>query len=120
MGISLALDDFGTGYSSLSYLKRFPVDRLKIDQSFVRDISVDPGDAAIVSAIVAISKSLALKTVAEGVETDEQLEFLRELRCDEFQGYYFSRPLLADDLAALLRSRVDTAAPRLAARAGEN
>lgn len=91
-GIKLAIDDFGTGYSMLSYLKYFPIDRIKIDRSFVRDITTDSDDAAITEAIVAMAHSLKLKVVAEGVETVEQLEFLRRCGCEEVQGYYFSRP----------------------------
>ncbi len=91
-GIKLAIDDFGTGYSMLSYLKYFPIDRIKIDRSFVRDITTDSDDAAITEAIVVMAHSLKLKVVAEGVETEEQLEFLRRCGCEEVQGYYFSRP----------------------------
>ena len=102
MGLKLAIDDFGTGYSSLSYLKRFPIDTLKIDQSFVRDIVTNADDATIVSAVINMGHSLNLRMIAEGVETADQLDFLLARQCQEAQGYLFSRPLLADAFARLL------------------
>jgi EAL domain-containing protein (putative c-di-GMP-specific phosphodiesterase class I) len=102
LGIGLSIDDFGTGYSSLSYLKRFKIDKLKIDQSFVRDIQHDPDDAAIVSAIIGLAHSLGFKTIAEGVETQAQLDFLRAHACDDIQGYFYSKPVPADEFARLL------------------
>ena len=102
-GLSLSIDDFGTGYSSLSYLKRFPLDTLKIDRSFIRDLSPDSDDAAITWAIISLAHGLKLKVVAEGVETTEQLDLLHDRACDEIQGFYFSVPQLAADCALMLR-----------------
>jgi len=105
LGVKLSIDDFGTGYSSLSYLKRFSVDKLKIDRSFIRDLIADPDDAAIVLAIIQMARNLGLKTIAEGVEDAKTLEWLRLFLCDQAQGYYFAKPMSADDFAAYLADK---------------
>ncbi|MBS1796653.1 MAG: EAL domain-containing protein [Acidobacteria bacterium] len=102
-GVKISIDDFGTGFSSLGYLKRLPIDVLKIDRSFVQDITNDPNDASLVMAIIALAHNLRLKIVAEGVETAEQLKLLHLLRCDEWQGYFYSRPIKFDDFRELIR-----------------
>lgn len=104
LGVRLAIDDFGTGYSSLSYLRRFPIDVLKIDQSFIRGLSHDSSDAALVGAIISLGKSLNLNVIAEGVETAQELAFLKDHHCEEGQGYYFSKALPVDAFARLLAS----------------
>ena len=102
MGVSLSIDDFGTGYSSLSALQSFPISRLKIDKSFVADLAVSPDDQAIAMAVISLGHKLDLRVIAEGVETEQQRDFLRANDCDEMQGYLFSRPLPASDIARLL------------------
>jgi EAL domain-containing protein (putative c-di-GMP-specific phosphodiesterase class I) len=102
MGVQLAIDDFGTGYSSLNYLKHFPIDTLKIDQSFVRDIATDADDATIVTAVIGMGRNLKQRVIAEGVETPEQLAFLQSRQCDEGQGFHFSHAVSAEDFTRLL------------------
>src|SRR5262249_1997855 len=102
MGVLVSVDDFGTGYSSMNYLRRFPIDKLKIDRAFLKDLIKSADDAAIVRAIISLAHSLRLKVVAEGVETPEQLRFLRTLGCDQYQGYHFSPPLPASEFAQLV------------------
>jgi EAL domain-containing protein (putative c-di-GMP-specific phosphodiesterase class I) len=104
MGVVVSVDDFGTGYSSISYLRRFPIDKLKIDRTFISNLMTSAEDASIVRAIISLAHGLRLKVVAEGVETAEQVAFLQKLGCDQYQGFYFSRPVSASALAALLRA----------------
>jgi EAL domain-containing protein (putative c-di-GMP-specific phosphodiesterase class I) len=123
-GIQVAVDDFGTGYSSLSYLRKFPVDAVKIDQSFVRQISTAGDDTTIVKAVIGMARGLKLRVIAEGVETQEELAFLRAYQCDDAQGYYFSRPVLPQQFAMLLNHGISEFAvfversPAVAARGG--
>lgn len=103
LGITVAIDDFGTGYSSFSYLKQLQLNKFKIDRSFIRDVAVNPEDATITSAIINMAKSLKLKVIAEGVETEAQMQFLRAHQCDEIQGYYFSKPLSVEEVSVKLK-----------------
>jgi EAL domain-containing protein (putative c-di-GMP-specific phosphodiesterase class I) len=112
MGVLVSVDDFGTGYSSMSYLRRFPIDKLKIDRGFISEVMSRPEDASIVRAIISLAHSLRLKVVAEGVESPEQLEFLKTLGCDQYQGFHFSPALPASQFEALVRAK-RTAAPEL-------
>ena len=105
LGIRLSLDDFGTGYSSLSYLKKFPIDKLKIDQSFVFTMLEDEDNEAIVDAVITLAKSLKLETIAEGVETKEQRDALSEKACDQIQGYYLSKPISAEQFSLFLANQ---------------
>jgi EAL domain-containing protein (putative c-di-GMP-specific phosphodiesterase class I) len=105
-GVQVAVDDFGTGYSSLSYLRTFSIDALKIDQSFIRQITTAPGEMSLVTAVISMGRSLKLRTVAEGVETQEELTFLQAHQCDEAQGYLFSRPLPPKQFAKLLETGI--------------
>jgi EAL domain-containing protein (putative c-di-GMP-specific phosphodiesterase class I) len=114
MGLTLSLDDFGTGYSSLAYIKHFPVQELKIDRSFVTNVLHDVNDAAIAQAVVALAHGMRLGVVAEGVESREQLDFLRRLGCDAVQGYLLSRPLAAEAVTGMLRSGAGRSTPLVA------
>ena len=110
-GVQLAIDDFGTGYSSLSYLRKFPINALKIDQSFVRQITTAPDETTIVTAVISMGRSLKLRVVAEGVETQEELAFLQAHHCDEAQGYHFSRPVVPQQFAKLLATGISEVVP---------
>ena len=116
MGVHISIDDFGTGYSSLARLKKFPIESVKIDRSFIGDVAVDADDAAIVSAVIAMAHNLRLKVVAEGVETLEQVRFLRERNCDEVQGFLISRPISADRVCNFALHRAASRLDALAAR----
>jgi EAL domain-containing protein (putative c-di-GMP-specific phosphodiesterase class I) len=105
LGVRLSIDDFGTGFSSLAYLKRFPIDKLKVDQSFVRDIPQQRADMEIVAAVISLAKNLRLDVLAEGVETETQLEVLRNMECSYAQGYLFSRPVPAEQISPLLKEK---------------
>jgi diguanylate cyclase len=111
-GVQVSVDDFGTGYSSLSYLRKFPIDTLKIDQSFIHQISATSEETTLLTAVIRMGRSLSLRVVAEGVETEEELKFLQAQRCDEAQGYYFSRPVPPRQFAMLLESGLPKALSR--------
>ena len=115
-GIRIAVDDFGTGYSSLSYLTKFPIDSLKIDQSFVRQITTSPYETSIVTAVISMGRSLRLRVVGEGVETQEELTFLQAHQCDEAQGYFFSRPIVPQEFGELLKTGISEAVVHTAGR----
>jgi EAL domain-containing protein (putative c-di-GMP-specific phosphodiesterase class I) len=119
IGVTLAIDDFGTGYSSFNYLRQFQVSKLKIDRSFIRNVAANPDDAAITAAIISMAKSLKLKVIAEGVENEAQMSFLRLHQCDEIQGYYFSQPLAVDKVADKLRAEYPELQIRAQASAGK-
>ena len=104
LGVQLSIDDFGTGYSSLSALRTFPVARLKIDKSFIAELTTNENDRAVASAVISLGQKLNLRVIAEGVETEEQLAFLREYNCDEMQGYHLSKPLAAVELEQLVKN----------------
>ena len=114
IGVQLSIDDFGTGYSSMSHLKNFPVDRLKIDRSFVKGVTTDPDDEAITMAVLSMAKSMHLGVVAEGVENVEQLEFFQTRLCEQVQGYYLSRPVPPEDLVELVKQYSVTKKPQRA------
>jgi EAL domain-containing protein (putative c-di-GMP-specific phosphodiesterase class I) len=105
LGVRLTIDDFGTGYSRLGHLRHYPIDKLKIDQSFLCAMRSNPDDASVVATIIAMAKGLKLKVIAEGVETEEQFAYLREHKCDEMQGFLFSRPVPAEQFEELLKSK---------------
>jgi len=111
LGVLVSIDDFGTGYSSMSYLHRFPIDKLKIDRSFIKDLTTHADAASIVKAIISLAHSLQLKVVAEGVETAQQLERLRELGCDQYQGYYRSAAVLPGEIAKFIATTGEASAP---------